>query len=204
METLCFSIYSDISILMSASSVPNTASVSALESSVLPTPVGPRKRKLPMGLLGLRMPALPRFIAFATASTASCCETMRSCRVLSRKRMRMASFSVSFLTGIFVHELIVSAMVSSVTVGLCSSFFCSHFEIRFCRCFSHLDCSADSFFALNKSSSIIACSFASSSSLSLSLECLMDAGSMMPFSLSLEADSSIRSMALSGSILSLI
>ena len=33
-------------------SEPNITSASALDSSVLPTPVGPRKRKEPIGLLG--------------------------------------------------------------------------------------------------------------------------------------------------------
>src|SRR5258708_7419067 len=43
---------SDMSILMSASSLPNINSASALASSVLPTPVGPMKMKEPMGRFG--------------------------------------------------------------------------------------------------------------------------------------------------------
>jgi ATP-dependent Clp protease ATP-binding subunit ClpC len=47
---VCGSRYSDMSIRTSAFSVANSRSDSALTSSVLPTPVGPRNRKLPSGL----------------------------------------------------------------------------------------------------------------------------------------------------------
>ena len=49
-----------MSILMSASSLPNMNSASALASSVLPTPVGPRKMNEPMGRLGSLSPARAR------------------------------------------------------------------------------------------------------------------------------------------------
>ena len=52
-ETVCFSIYSDISMRIMAFSSPNMASARALHSSVLPTPVGPRKMKEPMGRFGI-------------------------------------------------------------------------------------------------------------------------------------------------------
>ena len=42
-----------------------------LQSSVLPTPVGPKNKKEPIGRLGSESPARLRRIAFATASTAS-------------------------------------------------------------------------------------------------------------------------------------
>ena len=45
------SLYSDISKRMIASLVPNISSANCLASSVLPTPVGPTKRKLPIGRL---------------------------------------------------------------------------------------------------------------------------------------------------------
>ena len=50
LDTLCFSRYSDISTLISELSVPNIASARAFESSVLPTPVGPKKRNEPIQL----------------------------------------------------------------------------------------------------------------------------------------------------------
>ena len=53
------------------SSDPNTASAKAFDNSVLPTPVGPRNTKLPIGFLGSDNPTLPRLIALLTASTAS-------------------------------------------------------------------------------------------------------------------------------------
>src|SRR5205809_105940 len=62
--TECFSMNSDMSMRTIDSSVSNRNSASALQSSVLPTPVGPRNRNEP-GLLGLgdlclREPALER------------------------------------------------------------------------------------------------------------------------------------------------
>ena len=70
-DTLCFSIYSDISTRIIAFSVPNTASANAFDNSVFPTPVGPRNRKEPIGRFGSFNPTRPRLTAFATAVTAS-------------------------------------------------------------------------------------------------------------------------------------
>jgi hypothetical protein len=56
-DTLCFSMYSDMSRWMSASSSPNMNSASALESSVLPTPDGPTKMKEPIGRFGSFSPS---------------------------------------------------------------------------------------------------------------------------------------------------
>lgn len=57
--------------LTMASSVLNRNAASAFASSVLPTPVGPRNMKLAMGPLGSLRSALLRWIAVATAATAS-------------------------------------------------------------------------------------------------------------------------------------
>ena len=54
---MCFSWYSDMSIRIIACSSSNRNSASARASSVLPTPVGPRKMKLPSGRLGSCSPA---------------------------------------------------------------------------------------------------------------------------------------------------
>ena len=70
-DTFDLSIYSLISTRIIRFSSPNIASASAFESSVFPTPVGPKNMKLPMGRFGSAMPALARFIALATADTAS-------------------------------------------------------------------------------------------------------------------------------------
>ena len=56
-ETECFSIYSLISMRITAFSSPNIASPSARHSSVLPTPVGPRKINDPTGRFGSLSPA---------------------------------------------------------------------------------------------------------------------------------------------------
>ena len=61
-----------MSILMSASSLPNMNSASALASSVLPTPVGPRKMNEPIGRFGSLSPARARRTALETISIASC------------------------------------------------------------------------------------------------------------------------------------
>ena len=69
--TECFSIYSLISILTILRSSSNKLRAKALASSVLPTPVGPKNRKLPIGLFGSAIPARERNIALVTLSTAS-------------------------------------------------------------------------------------------------------------------------------------
>src|SRR3989304_4540116 len=63
-----------------ASSSSKSSAASARASSVLPTPVGPRKRKEPIGRLGSFSPARARRMASATAPTASSWPTTRSCR----------------------------------------------------------------------------------------------------------------------------
>ncbi len=69
--TLCFSMYSLMSmrIMLRSSSKRNSASARA--SSVLPTPVGPMKMNEPSGRFGSDSPALERLTAEATALTAS-------------------------------------------------------------------------------------------------------------------------------------
>src|SRR3979409_2029774 len=59
-DTACFSMYSLMSIRTIASCESNMNSASARASSVLPTPVGPRKRKEPIGLSGACRPAAGR------------------------------------------------------------------------------------------------------------------------------------------------
>ena len=57
-------------------------SASARASSVLPTPVGPRKRNEPIGRWGSESPARERRIALETAVTASSWPTTRVCKQL--------------------------------------------------------------------------------------------------------------------------
>ena len=53
-----------------ASRLSKSRSASVLARWVLPTPVGPRKRNEPMGLSGSFSPALLRWMALTTSSTA--------------------------------------------------------------------------------------------------------------------------------------
>ena len=64
-------MYSDMSIRIIASWLSNMNSASARASSVLPTPVGPMNRKVPIGRFGSCRPARERRSALATADTAS-------------------------------------------------------------------------------------------------------------------------------------
>ncbi len=102
-------------------SSPKRAAASARASSVLPTPVGPRKRKLPMGRSGSLMPARARRTARATAVMASSWPTTRSWRCSSSFISRARSSSVSWETGMPVVRETTSAMSSAVTLGACSS-----------------------------------------------------------------------------------
>ena len=67
-------------------SSPNSCSVSALTSSVLPTPVGPRNRKEPSGRLRSVSPARERRTVRATFATASSWPTTRAVRRASSSR----------------------------------------------------------------------------------------------------------------------
>ena len=104
-----------MSMRIIASSLPNTASASALLSSVLPTPVGPRKRNDPTGRFGSLTPTRPRRMARATARTASSCPTTRACSVSSSVKSRALSLSLSLVTGMPVQFDTTAAMSSAVT-----------------------------------------------------------------------------------------
>ncbi|MNP26739.1 hypothetical protein D3C76_1196070 [compost metagenome] len=116
-ETLCFSIYSDISIRIMPSSRSKRDTASDLASSVFPTPVGPRNRNEPIGRFGSLIPALARSTASATKLTASSWPTTRSCSVSSRRRSLSRSPSTSRLTGTPVQRETISAISSSVTAS---------------------------------------------------------------------------------------
>lgn len=114
-ETACFSMYSVMSMRIMASSVSKRVAARVLASSVFPTPVGPRKRKLPMGRFGSFRPALARRMASATALMASSCPTTRLWSSSSSLKSFSLSPSRSLDTGIPVQRETISAMSSSVT-----------------------------------------------------------------------------------------
>ena len=58
--TVCFSMYSDMSIRIMLASSSKSVVANARASSVFPTPVGPRNKNDPIGLLGSLMPDLAR------------------------------------------------------------------------------------------------------------------------------------------------
>ena len=101
-------------ILFSSS---KSASAKVLANSVLPTPVGPRNKKEPMGFLGSLIPALERSMASVTFSTPSSWPTTRWCNTWSKWRMRLRSLSFNLLTGIPVQRDMIRAISSSVTLS---------------------------------------------------------------------------------------
>ena len=108
-------MYSLISIRTIFCSSSNILAASAFASSVLPTPVGPRKRNEPIGLVGSLIPALERMIASVTFLTPSSCPMTRLCSSSSKCRILVRSPSVSFATGMPVHLEMILAISSSVT-----------------------------------------------------------------------------------------
>ncbi len=97
------------------SSVSNSASASVLASSVLPTPVGPRKMNEPIGRRGSLMPARARITASATARPPRPGRSTRSCRISSSFSSFSRSPSTSRVTGMPVQRATISAISSSVT-----------------------------------------------------------------------------------------
>ena len=112
-----------MSILISASSVPNMNSASAFANSVFPTPVGPRKRKLPIGRFGSLRPARARRTARLSVPIACSWPTTRPPSDSSIFRRRAVSASARRITGIPVHIATTAATSSSVTAGRSSARF---------------------------------------------------------------------------------
>ena len=129
-----------ISTRIIASSSPNIVSANARANSVLPTPVGPKKMKLPIGRLGSFKPARARRTALLIDVTASFWPMTRPCNVASRFNSRSDSVSLIFVKGIPVQPAITSAISScdnSVLLPPCA--FCHSF-LASSYCFSNLDC----------------------------------------------------------------
>ena len=198
LETLCFSIYSDMSTRIISLSCPNTASASALESSVLPTPVGPKNRKEPIGRFGSFIPTRPRRTALATAFTASSWPTTLSCSISSKCFNRSVSASCNFCTGIFVQSAITSATSFSVTTSLffwrLASACACIWSIVSCNSFCCLLISP----ASAKSSAMIASSFFCSNSCFDASNLLSSGVGKYTLNPALADASSITSIALSG------
>ena len=108
-------MYSDMSRRTIARSSSKRNSARARAVSVLPTPVGPRKRNDPIGRSGSCTPARARRTARDTALSARSCPTTRLARSCSRRASRLRSDAISRATGIPVHSATTSAMSSGVT-----------------------------------------------------------------------------------------
>ena len=198
METLCRSIYSDISKRIIAFSLPNSTLASARDSSVFPTPVLPKNRKEATGLCGFLSPVRPRLTARQTASMARSCPIMRFCNAASSPSSFFAVSSSGFVTGIPVHCEITREMSSGRT---CSG-FSSLSRVYAVRRSASFASSSVSFScrdaAAAKFCALIAASFSLRSAASSSCVCCRSGGRESAQIRIREAASSIRSMALSG------
>mmetsp|Transcript_20367 Transcript_20367/g.56750 ORF Transcript_20367/g.56750 Transcript_20367/m.56750 type:complete len:262 (-) Transcript_20367:824-1609(-) len=115
--TLCFSIYSPMSMRTIIFSSSNSSAARALASSVLPTPVGPRNRKDAPRLRAAK-PARPRSTASATALTASFWPTTRLCSSLDRCSSFSRSVCCKRTTGMPVHLDTTVAISSGPTASV--------------------------------------------------------------------------------------
>ena len=113
-----FSMYSLMSRRVMAVSSSNRNPARARASSVLPTPVGPRKMNEPMGRLGSLRPARARRTASETAAMASSWPMTRSCSRSSMWMSLPASPSSSRVTGMPVQVATMRAMSSASTSSL--------------------------------------------------------------------------------------
>ena len=117
LDTEYFSMYSLMSIRTMFCSSSNKVAASVLANSVLPTPVGPKNKKEPIGFVGSLIPALERIMASVTLVTPSSWPITRLCSSDSRFRILLLSPSVNFATGIPVQREMILAISSSVTLS---------------------------------------------------------------------------------------
>ena len=108
-------MYSLMSMRIMAFSSSKRNSASARDSSVFPTPVGPRKMNEPIGRFSSCKPARARRTAFETATIASCWPMTRCIRRSSIFTSFSRSPSCKRETGMCVQLETTSAMSSSVT-----------------------------------------------------------------------------------------
>ena len=119
--TECLSWYSLISIRVIEFSSSNKYSARALASSVFPTPVVPKNRKVPIGFVSSCNPALDLLTASDTAWIASSCPIILLCSSSSKYNNFERSLWSIFVTGIPVHFATTSAISSLVTSSFISA-----------------------------------------------------------------------------------
>jgi len=103
------------SVLTMFLSSSKSSCASCFDTCVLPTPVGPRKRKLPMGRVLAARPARARMMASATAFTAGSCPITCFFSRSSSPSTRSRSPWLSFDTGMPVHRETTAATCSGPT-----------------------------------------------------------------------------------------
>ena len=103
---------------MIASSLSKRKAARERANSVLPTPVGPRNMNEPIGRRASLSPARARRTAWEITVTASFWPISRWWIASSMLSSLVVSSSTSRETGTPVHELMISAMCSSVTSGM--------------------------------------------------------------------------------------
>ena len=114
-ETLWGSIYSDMSKRRRASSLPNRVRARERHSWVLPTPVGPSRRKQPTGRRGSFSPSRPRRMALATVWAAWSWPSRSRHRAVSSPARAFRSASSGSHTGTPVHWDSTARMCASPT-----------------------------------------------------------------------------------------
>mmetsp|Transcript_74055 Transcript_74055/g.214529 ORF Transcript_74055/g.214529 Transcript_74055/m.214529 type:complete len:235 (+) Transcript_74055:221-925(+) len=130
-------MYSDMSKRSIFDSLSKSSCANALAISVFPTPVGPGKRKEPMGRVLLFNCAALISTALATASAASSCPSTRALSAGPKAKRRSRSVCESLCTGIPVHRATTSATLSAVTTSFNTerpcAFSASNLRRRFCK-----------------------------------------------------------------------
>ena len=123
-DTLNFSIYSLISMRINDSSLSKRYLASTLANSVLPTPVGPRNTKEPIGLDGSFNPALVLWMALVSFTIASSCPITLPLSSSFILRSLWPSFWLILFTGTPLIMAITEATSSSLTSKtICSDSF---------------------------------------------------------------------------------
>ena len=123
-------MYSDISTLISESSLSKRYFERTFASSVLPTPVGPRKINEPIGFLGSFRPTLFLLIALTSLSIASSCPITFFDNTLDMPKSLLLSFWAILSTGMPVTIDTTSEIFFSFT--LCLFFLDSSNHFFFC------------------------------------------------------------------------
>ena len=126
-------MYSDMSKRISALSLPKRKLAMPRASSVLPTPVGPRKMKLPTGRFGFFSPARDRRMARDSAEIAFSCEMTRLCSSSSIRSSLSPSSWLIDVSGTPVHFETTSSMSPLPTITRRVFDLTSNFSRTNCR-----------------------------------------------------------------------